>query len=188
MADFLKSFNYVSDIEGYHINDKDDPGGETYRGISRVYFPSWPGWAVIDAAIAKGQPLPHKGLEPLVHSNYRMHFWDRFLGDKIEAQAVADELFEGAVLVGVHTAVIFLQESLNYLNRNESTFDDLYPDGVVGNKTLFALAFVGREGDFDVLVKMMNTCEGAYLMEKMKNNHVKEKYARGWFRKRIGLG
>jgi lysozyme family protein len=32
--------------EGYYVNDKDDSGGETYRGISRVNFPKWAGWAI----------------------------------------------------------------------------------------------------------------------------------------------
>lgn len=34
--------------EGGYANVLGDKGGETYMGISRVYWPSWPGWPVID--------------------------------------------------------------------------------------------------------------------------------------------
>jgi hypothetical protein len=35
-------------VMGGWVCDKDDPGGETYNGISRVNWPSWEGWQIID--------------------------------------------------------------------------------------------------------------------------------------------
>ena len=34
--------------EGGYVDDRDDRGGETYRGISRNNFPDWKGWKKID--------------------------------------------------------------------------------------------------------------------------------------------
>ena len=34
--------------EGGYVNDKDDRGGETYRGVSRRYHPNWSGWKIVD--------------------------------------------------------------------------------------------------------------------------------------------
>ena len=34
--------------EGGYVNDPDDAGGQTYRGISRKYNPNWKGWVVVD--------------------------------------------------------------------------------------------------------------------------------------------
>ena len=44
MAYFGDAFKKLSIKEGGYVNDKDDAGGETYRGISRKYNPTWQGW------------------------------------------------------------------------------------------------------------------------------------------------
>ena len=48
MANFGDAFKKLSIKEGGYVNDKDDAGGETYRGISRKYNPTWQGWNMID--------------------------------------------------------------------------------------------------------------------------------------------
>ena len=50
MANFKEAFEKTMGHEGGYGNDPDDAGGETYKGIARVYNPGWSGWAVIDAA------------------------------------------------------------------------------------------------------------------------------------------
>jgi hypothetical protein len=37
-------------FEGGYVNDPMDRGLETVRGIYRVSFPNWPGWAIVDLA------------------------------------------------------------------------------------------------------------------------------------------
>ena len=49
MAYFGDAFKKLSIKEGGYVNDKDDAGGETYRGISRKYNPTWQGWTMIDS-------------------------------------------------------------------------------------------------------------------------------------------
>jgi hypothetical protein len=43
------ALGFTLGYEGEWVNDPDDRGGETYRGISRVHWPKWAGWAIIDA-------------------------------------------------------------------------------------------------------------------------------------------
>lgn len=45
---FAKAFAATMQHEGEYANVVGDKGGETYMGISRVYWPSWAGWPVID--------------------------------------------------------------------------------------------------------------------------------------------
>ena len=45
---FSQAFAATMQHEGGYANVQGDKGGETYMGISRVYWPSWPGWPVID--------------------------------------------------------------------------------------------------------------------------------------------
>jgi len=54
MADFNKAFQLILAHEGGYINDSDDPGGETYKGIARKMNPDWLGWHIID--LLKKQP------------------------------------------------------------------------------------------------------------------------------------
>lgn len=48
MANFKIALDKVLSREGGYINDPDDKGGETYKGISRKYNPDWKGWRIID--------------------------------------------------------------------------------------------------------------------------------------------
>lgn len=54
--------------KGKHTKDSDDPGGETYTGISRRYNPSWKGWMFID----KGD---YAGADKLVKDFYLKYYW-----------------------------------------------------------------------------------------------------------------
>ena len=48
MANFEDAYKKLLIKEGGYVHDSDDSGGETYRGISRRYNPTWEGWDIID--------------------------------------------------------------------------------------------------------------------------------------------
>ena len=54
MALFTPAFTLSKINEGGWVNDPNDIGGETYRGISRKFNPKWNGWSVIDEMKKKG--------------------------------------------------------------------------------------------------------------------------------------
>lgn len=181
MADFNEAFDKTMGHEGGYVNDPDDAGGETYRGISRVYNPQWAGWKIIDET---KPDIDFDRLDPYVRSFYKEKYWDVNLLDKLP-QKVANEMFDTGVNMGTHRAAKFFQESLNYLNRNESLFNDLVEDGKIGPNTMNAFYKLPKQ-DYDILWKMLNVCQGRHYMEYMKKSPIQEKYARGWF-KRVGL-
>ena len=47
MANFNQAFKKVMSAEGGYVNDPDDPGGETYKGVARKMNPRWSGWAIV---------------------------------------------------------------------------------------------------------------------------------------------
>ena len=53
MADFDKALELTLKAEGGYVDDPDDPGGETYKGISRSRNPKWQGWINVDLLKAK---------------------------------------------------------------------------------------------------------------------------------------
>ena len=123
MSDFNISFNKVMINEGDYSMDLDDIGGETYKGISKRYNPSWGGWKLINKFYTKPN-FPknlnfNTELQSLVRIFYRQHYWEKILCDRIDSQNLADELFDTAVNMGVYRSSLFLQQALNYLNRNE---------------------------------------------------------------------
>ena len=183
MADFNDAFNKTMGHEGGYVNDPDDAGGETYRGIARKYNAHWDGWNLIDDMKPN---IDNVALDPYVRKFYEERYWDVNGLDDFEDQAVANEMFDTGVNMGIGRAAKFLQESLNYLNRNGSLFADLVVDGAIGKASLSAMNEIESHNDTEILLIMLNVCQGRHYMEYMKKSPTQEKYARGWF-KRVKL-
>ena len=185
MAEFNMAFEKTMGHEGAYSNDPEDVGGETFMGISRRYNPSWKGWKVIDNMKDRNINISLKSSPTLllmVRDLYKQMYWDRFMGDFISSQFIAEELFDTSVNMGVSEAVSFLQRGLNCLNRNESLFNDLVEDGKMGPITLSLLESLDEE---ELLFKIMNVLQGAHYIEYMRKSPLQEKYCRGWFKRVI---
>ena len=186
MANFKEAFEKTMGHEGGYGNDPDDAGGETYKGIARVYNPGWSGWAVIDAAkTASIGNFPasldqNATLQASVQSFYKERYWDVNRLDSFP-QSVAEEMFDTGVNMGVGRAARFLQRALNYLNRNGKLYGELTVDGAIGPNTLNALAAV--KSDESVLLTMLNVLQGMHYMEYMDKSPSQRKFARGWFKR-----
>jgi lysozyme family protein len=185
MAKFQPAFERTLANEGGYVNDPKDAGGETYKGIARRHHPAWPGWARLDKARkAKGFPkglAADAALQAEVAALYKQHYWDPFQGDAIPAQAIANELFDSAVNLGLGRAVEFLQRALNVLNRNQALYDDLVEDGDFGPRSLAALRAYLKNDPPATLLKVLNILQGMHYIEYMNQSPIQEKFARGWF-------
>ena len=138
LAKFSSALAQTLDYEGWYSNDPSDHGGETYRGISRKFWPDWTGWPLID--ISKSSPgFPHCGfaqyelLAEMVSDFYEEHFWDAIMGEAILDQATAEYLFDIAVNHGVGTAVKLAQGCCVRFGS------DIEVDGKMGDKTMSAI-------------------------------------------------
>lgn len=185
MANYSEALCLLLAIERGYNCDPDDPGGETYKGIARAYWPQWSGWQLLDAhKAADAFPQSMNGdaaLATLVDHFYWDTFWLRVWGDRIADQPVAAELFEQAVNLGVTPAVMHLQRALNALNRNQRDYFDVVVDGTFGPRTFATLESCCADDDgIAALVKLLNTLQGAYYLALMESNPAREKW-RGWF-------
>lgn len=85
MAEFLPALQKVLAHEDEYINDPDDLGGETYKGIARNRHSKWSGWVRID--MSKGQPGFPANLEKDAKLQeeialfYQVNFWDTLSAD-----------------------------------------------------------------------------------------------------------
>ena len=131
MSYFDEAYEKTMEHEGYYSNDPDDPGGETYKGISRIFNPSWDGWKLIDLyKTIDGFPSNLKfmdNLQKTVKIFYKLKYFDVFCGDELDKN-LAMKMFDCAVNLGTYRAILFLQKSLNVLNRNEKLYKDLFED------------------------------------------------------------
>jgi lysozyme family protein len=183
---FKDAFEKTMKHEGGYVNDEDDAGMETYMGISKRYHPGWIGWLYVDGYKNKSKTqlsarlANDETLQEIVKDFYKENYWDTWRGDDFTDQNLANEMFDIAVNMGVIRASMFLQRSLNLLNRGQILFKNLVVDGKVGVKTMRALARIKQKGDVKYVIKLLNIFQGMHYIRYMEKSPIQEKYARGW--------
>lgn len=183
MNRFDTAYNKVMFVEGGYVKDKDDPGGETYKGISRFFNPAWAGWKIIDS-YKEHIDFPNcldgdENLQVQVRYLYKKKYYDPFLGDQID-ESVAEEMFDQAVNLGVPKAIEHLQRTINILNRNQRDYKDIAVDGNFGGGTLQAYNTCVRVRGAKLVFNVLNSFQAKRYIELMEKDGVKEKYI-GWF-------
>lgn len=189
MANFETAYKITMKNEGGYSKDPHDVGGETYKGISRVFWPNWKGWKTIDFAKTTGRSFPdvlanndfNELNKVMVPEFYKTNFWNRFIGDKIEHQIIANELFDTGVNMSVSRAVSFLQDSLNFLYHRKGIVmtNELSVDGIFGNKTFTALNTI-KPDSIKLLYKLMNIMQGNHYVEQFRKNPKTAIFMVGW--------
>jgi lysozyme family protein len=192
MADFLTQYKKTMAVEGIYSNDKDDKGGETWKGIARNYHPTWDGWPVVDKAKTvsnfPSSLADNQELESKVQKFYKYLFWDVFKLDEYPLQLIAGELFDTAVNMGASVAATFLQRSLNVLNKGAKLFADVTVDGKYGpgtHKAALTFFYAVPKSHQLALFYALNCLQGARYIEIAEKNPTQEKYVYGWLLQRV---
>lgn len=175
MAEFSIAYNHVLVNEGGYVNDPDDPGGETYRGVTRTNFPRWDGWKTVDLLKQKsGFPKnldADKELQKMVKSFYDKNFWRKIKGNDIIDQDVATSIFDFAVNAGIKTSATLAQ-----------TVVGATADGIIGPKSIAAInAF--NPAHFLAAFTVSKIARYVHIVEKRPTSR---KYFYGWVRRALG--
>jgi typhoid toxin secretion A len=171
-----KMINDIITIEGGYVNDPLDSGGATNYGITEKV-------ARNHGYTDDMESLP----QTLAFSIYETLYWDAVCADDLVliSEALAYEVVDTAVNMGVHRASTFLQRWLNVLNRSQELYIDLTVDGKMGNKTIAALkAYVQSGRKVDVLTTGLNCSQGAFYLSLAESREKDEKFIYGWIEKR----
>lgn len=128
MASFRPALKRVLAYEGGYANDKDDAGGETYKGIARKFHANSIMWKEVDKVKAsiKGNASSDMSktatINKLLACNdivtkeveriYKTEYWDKLHLDEMRSEKIAYQLFETAVNMGVSAAIKLAQKTL----------------------------------------------------------------------------
>jgi lysozyme family protein len=200
MATFKLAYIKMIGHEGGYSDKSTDRGGETYRGISRVNFPNWKGWPLVDHYKSQG-PFTEKSLtekldnDPqlnfMVADFYEAEFWVKLKLNQIGSQAIANELFDTGVNQGRGTAAKYLQETVNLLNKNQFICKDIAVDGGIGKQTLGAynaiLKHYAKYGSKieETILKALNGLQFERYKDICKKDPRQESNFFGWVTNRV---
>ncbi|MBD5172304.1 MAG: peptidoglycan domain protein [Bacteroidales bacterium] len=157
---------FIFSFEGGFVNDPDDRGGATNRGVTIATFR------------ANGRDMDGDGdidvddLKLISESDardmiLRPHYWNRWQADKIRDQSIANILVDWLWASGVH-AIKIPQQILGVV-----------ADGIVGPKTLAAL----NAADPASLFKKLHARRISFVNDIVARNPSQKKFLAGWTRR-----
>lgn len=176
-VEFDRAGQPVPGRTGY-VNHPDDHGGETNYGITRKV-------ALENGYAGSMRDIPYTKVLDI----YRRRYWDDLRGDEIPDQEIAEELFDTGVNCGMRTAKEFLQRTLNVLNVKGTKYPDLVVDGVIGPRTIGALANALAVAPWYRLciLRALDSLQCVRYVELAERNRKFESFVPGWLRVRVGV-
>lgn len=175
---FKRFEKVVKANEGNYANTAGDTGGETYRGISRVYNPQWQGWGIIDAykkqvkrPLRNNELIKNNTLEVLISDFYFANFYNAVKAESIKNESVALTIYDHALGVAPDDATKFAQRVLN------ANFGyKLAVDGRMGGNTLNAINAVDAKKFFD----LYNEAREAHYRKRAVNVADQKQFLNSW--------
>lgn len=161
MANSSKLVPFILQWEGGFVNDPDDLGGATNKGITIGAFTEY--------KKRKGQKAPTvTDLKNISDAEWRDVFkslyWDRWKADEIKNQSVANILVDWVWASGSHGI------------KRPQRLLGVKADGIVGKQTIAALNAM----DAATLFKMIKDDRAKFIDEICKARPKNEKYRKGW--------
>lgn len=132
-SNYKPSLDLVLQHEGGYVNDPQDPGGATNKGVTQAVYDAW----------RRAQGLPSRSVASIgdaeVGSIYKNNYWDRVMGDELPS-GVDYSVFDFAVNSGVNRAARYLQRAVGVAD-----------DGKIGPKTLAAVKVKDPQSIIDAI-------------------------------------
>lgn len=172
MADVKILALFILSWEGGFVNDKDDLGGATNKGVT---ISTWKSCGYDkdgdgDIDVDDLHLLTH---EDVIKCVLKPHYWDRWKADLITSQSIANILVDWVWASGKN-GIVIPQKILG-----------VKPDGIVGIKTLTAVNnFENQESLFLSIKKARIDFIDTICTKRPANN----KFKKGWLRRINSIG
>jgi len=165
--------------EGGYSNHPSDRGGETMWGIT-VAFARRNGYKGLMRA------MPRETAVAIYRQEYAIR--PGFASVAEISRVVGEELFDTGVNMGPSVPSLWFQQALNALNAQGRLYADIKEDGDIDPATLAAFRAYrkarGAEAD-SVMLKALNSLQGARYIELARGRQANEDFAYGWLRTRV---
>lgn len=162
VAALVTALAFTLKWEGGYVNDPDDPGGATNKGITHKVYDEY--------RMRNGLPLQDvKNItDKEVYDIYYMNYWKMGKCDLMPPK-LAIVHFDTCVNSGIKQAARFLQRSIGCAD-----------DGVIGPKTLDALRIaINNNGETSLVTKYIDLRE-AFLRNLAQQKPALAKFLKGW--------
>jgi len=168
-------FSTILGKEGGYVNNPADKGGPTNWGITQAV-------ARAHGYTGDMKDLTRQQALNILESDYWVG--PRFNQVSEVSNAIAVELTDTGVNMGPSVAAKFLQRALNVFNNQGKLYPDIVADGQIGPRTITALqSFLSarsRDGE-KVMLKALNSLQGARYIDLAESRPAHETFAYGWF-------
>lgn len=172
-------FNSILENEGGYVNNPNDKGGPTNWGITQAVARAH-GYNDDMRTLTREQAL----------AIYEADYWYGPRFDQVSALSpdIAAELCDTGVNMGPSIASKFLQRVLNVMNNQQKLYPDLVADGQVGPRTISTLKqYLTSRGSKaeEVMLKALNSLQGARYIELSEQRPANESFVYGWVKERV---
>ena len=171
MAIFSKSLNAVLKHEGGFVDDPDDRGGATNRGITQKTLSDWRGKEVTAADVQALTETEAGGI-------YKARYWDKMSLDLIVSQGMAEAVMDFGVNAGPKTAVRALQAAVNWVEKEGAK---LAEDGIIGPITIRAVNTTTER----MLILKFFEVRARYYLNISRSRPVNRKFLYAWMRRSL---
>lgn len=163
MANVMKLAPFILEWEGGFVNDPDDLGGATNKGVT---LSTWKqvgydkdGDGDIDVA-----DLRLTTVDDVVNRVLKPHYWDRWKADEIKNQSVANILVDWVWASGSNGIKI------------PQNIVGVVPDGIVGPKTIAAI----NSKNPKELFSRIKEARVQFIEDICRNRPANNKFKKGW--------
>lgn len=174
MADFETALKVTGRNEGGYANNKNDNGGETDAGISRKFWPNWPGWKIVyekkliagnDLKLLNHLLLNNSEIQSEIDSFYKANFWDVNRLYLITDQKIANTVYDFGVNSGAGHAAKYLQQSIG-----------VNVDGIIGLQTITAVNASNGETTYNTF----NALRRAFYFKLVEDDPSQKEFLNSW--------
>lgn len=162
MTDFTRALAFVLEREGGYVNNKNDRGGATNKGITQVNYDAY--------RAGKGEAVRSvKEIEDAEVSDlYRAGYWNAVHGDEL-AGPIALVTFDGAVNHGPGRAIKLLQKTVGAVE-----------DGAMGKGTIAASEKAAAATTAIDVAHRIITQRSAFYDRIVANDPTQAVFIKGW--------
>lgn len=175
MSEFESALKFVLAHEGGFVNNPNDPGGATNKGISLRFLKGLSVSELKEFGIFEEPDIEtiRNLSDDQVAKIYLKEFWEVAPFERIQSQELCNYLFDMSVNLGVSPAIKCVQRATWAIMK---LWENLIDDGILGEKTLTAIKMCGW-----MLLPVLRAERANFYRNLVDKYPEKKEFLNGWY-------